>query len=69
MCQLSKSDAESFYAIHSGKHFFQGLTSYMCSAPIVAMELMAANGISKWRQLLGVLRALPPQTAGDSHWC
>eukprot|EP00775_Hariotina_reticulata_P006258 gene6258-6496_t len=52
MCQLTKSDAETFYATHSGKHFFQGLTSYMSSSPIVAIELMAANGISKWRQLL-----------------
>jgi len=53
MCQLSKADAEVFYASHNGKPFFHNLTSFMSSAPIVALELMAANCILKWRQLLG----------------
>lgn len=53
MCQLSKSSAEEFYAVHRGKPFYEALTSFMSSGPVVALELMAASGIRKWRDLLG----------------
>jgi hypothetical protein len=53
MCQLSKADAEAFYAVHAGRPFFSSLCSFMTSGPIVALELMAASSIRKWRDLLG----------------
>lgn len=51
--QLTIGDAEDFYAEHRGKPFFQGLTQFMSSGTIVAMELVADNAISKWRRLIG----------------
>jgi nucleoside-diphosphate kinase len=56
MCQLSKADAEAFYAVHAGRPFFSSLCSFMTSRPIVALELMAASSIRKWRDLLGKWR-------------
>lgn len=53
MCQLSRADAEAFYAVHAGRPFFNNLCSFMTSGPIVALELMAASSITKWRDLLG----------------
>ncbi|WIA11558.1 hypothetical protein OEZ85_011667 [Tetradesmus obliquus] len=53
MCQLSRADAEAFYAVHAGRPFFNTLCSFMTSGPIVALELMAASSITKWGDLLG----------------
>lgn len=53
ICQLTRQDAERFYAEHEGKPFFPKLTQFMSSGPIVAMELVGDNAISRWRTLLG----------------
>jgi nucleoside-diphosphate kinase len=39
--------------VHAGRPFFSNLCSFMSSGPIVALELMAASSIRKWRDLLG----------------
>mmetsp|Transcript_20093 Transcript_20093/g.31426 ORF Transcript_20093/g.31426 Transcript_20093/m.31426 type:complete len:375 (-) Transcript_20093:157-1281(-) len=51
--QLSRGDAQEFYAEHRGKSFYEALTSFMSSGPIVAMELVADGAIQKWRKLIG----------------
>jgi nucleoside-diphosphate kinase len=51
--QLSKKQAESFYAEHKDKHFFNDLISYMTSGPVVALALQKKDAISEWRQLMG----------------
>ena len=51
--QLSRGDAQEFYAEHRGKPFFDELTEFMSSGPIVAMELVADGAIQKWRKLIG----------------
>jgi len=50
---LSKSDAEGFYAVHSARPFFGGLTDFMSSGPCVLLCLEADDAIKKWRTLMG----------------
>lgn len=51
--QLSPAEAQQFYSCHKGKPFYDKLCSFMSSGPICAMELVAEDGIAKWRTLLG----------------
>ena len=51
--QLSKGDAEGFYAVHRERPFFGSLTSFMSSGPAIVLVLEAADGIKKWRTLMG----------------
>jgi nucleoside-diphosphate kinase len=53
LAHLSKSDAEAFYAIHKERPFFNGLVSFMSSAPIVAAILEKENAVENFRQLIG----------------
>ena len=50
---MSKETAELFYAEHQGKPFYPTLMQYMTSGPVVAMELVGPNAISKWRSIIG----------------
>jgi nucleoside-diphosphate kinase len=50
---LSKPQAEGFYAVHRGKHFFDSLTGFMSSGPSIVMVLEAPDAIVKWRTLMG----------------
>lgn len=50
---MTKKQAGGFYAVHEGKHFFEELTDFMSSGPVVVMVLEAENAISKWRTLMG----------------
>jgi len=51
--QLTKTQAEQFYAVHQGKSFFDELVTYMISGPVVVMELQKENAIKAWRDLMG----------------
>jgi nucleoside-diphosphate kinase len=51
--QLSKRQAEGFYAVHSARPFFASLTEFMSSGPSVVLVLEAPNAIRKWRTLMG----------------
>ena len=51
--RLSKAQAQAFYAEHEGREFFEGLTDFMSSAPIIAMVLEKENAIKSWRELIG----------------
>lgn len=50
---LTKSQVEQFYAEHKGKPFYENLTEYMSSGPIVALVLEGNNAIAKNRTLMG----------------
>ena len=50
---LSKGDAEGFYAVHRERPFFASLTDFMSSGPAIVMVLEAPDGIKKWRALMG----------------
>jgi nucleoside-diphosphate kinase len=53
MVRLSKSQAESFYNIHRGKPFFEGLIDFMTSGPVVVMILKHENAVTEFRKLIG----------------
>ena len=53
MLQMDKALAEKHYAVHKGKPFFNGLVSYITSAPIVAMVLEGDNAIETIRKTMG----------------
>jgi nucleoside-diphosphate kinase len=50
---ISKKQAEGFYAVHQGKPFFDGLTDFMSSGPLVLMVLEKENAIADLRKLMG----------------
>jgi nucleoside-diphosphate kinase len=50
---LQKDQAEAFYAVHQEKGFFQSLTTFMSSGPIVAMVLEGEGAIQRARQIMG----------------
>src|SRR5215813_7813899 len=51
--QLSRAEAEGFYAVHSERPFFGSLTTFMSSGAAIVMVLEAADAIRKWRTLMG----------------
>ncbi|MCD6319884.1 MAG: nucleoside-diphosphate kinase [Candidatus Desulfofervidaceae bacterium] len=53
MLHLNKAQAEAFYAVHKGRPFFDELTTYMSSGPIVAMVLEGENAIARVREIMG----------------
>ena len=53
MLEISKHQAEQFYAVHAGKPFFQSLVNFMARGPIVVMALEKDNAILDWRDLMG----------------
>jgi nucleoside-diphosphate kinase len=50
---LTRAQADGFYAVHRERPFFASLTSFMSSGPVVVLVLEAADGIRKWRTLMG----------------
>lgn len=53
MVHLSKKEAEGFYAVHKEKGFFDELTTFMSSGPVVISVLEGENAIAKNRELMG----------------
>jgi nucleoside diphosphate kinase len=51
--KLSLQVAHQFYNEHVGKSFFETLTGYMSSGPIVGLHLRRPAAISAWRHLIG----------------
>jgi nucleoside-diphosphate kinase len=53
MVQLSRADAEKFYAVHRERPFFKDLVEFMISGPVVVQALEGENAIMKHRDLMG----------------
>jgi nucleoside-diphosphate kinase len=53
LLNLSKKEAEGFYAVHRERPFFASLTAFMSSGPVIVMALEAPDAIKKWRTLMG----------------
>lgn len=53
MTQMSKRDAEMFYAVHQGRPFFGELVSFMSRGPIIAAILEKENAVDDFRTLIG----------------
>lgn len=62
--QVSMELAETHYAIHKGKPFYDGLIAYITSAPVMAMVWEGPNAIKAVRQTMGATR--PTEAAPGS---
>jgi len=51
--QLSRADAEAFYAVHAERPFFGELVEFMISGPVVVTVLEGENAMAKNRDLMG----------------
>ena len=54
LVQLSKQAAQEFYRVHAKRPFYESLTTYMSSGPVVPMLLERDNAIQSLRDLMGV---------------
>lgn len=53
MIYMTKVQAQGFYAVHKERPFFDSLTDFMSSGPIVVLILNGENVIAKYRELMG----------------
>lgn len=53
LTQMTKADAETFYAVHSERPFFGELVEFMTRGPIVAAILEKENAVEDFRTLIG----------------
>ena len=53
MLHMTRNQAEAFYAVHKERPFFESLTGFMSSGPVVVMVLEGKNVISLYRNLMG----------------
>ncbi|MEJ2138481.1 MAG: nucleoside-diphosphate kinase [Gammaproteobacteria bacterium] len=53
MMQLTKAQAEGFYAVHKERPFFNDLVAYMTSGPVMVQALEGPNAIEQNRKLMG----------------
>ncbi|MDR2489094.1 MAG: nucleoside-diphosphate kinase [Desulfovibrio sp.] len=62
MLRLTQAEAEGFYTVHKERPFFDSLTRYMSSGPIVAAVLEGEDAVARYRALMG---ATNPADAQD----
>jgi nucleoside-diphosphate kinase len=53
MVQLSRAEAEGFYAVHKARPFFNDLVTFMISGPVMIQALEGEGAILKNRDLMG----------------
>ena len=53
MLQLSREQAEGFYAVHRERPFFNDLVDFMISGPVMVQVLEGEDAISRHRDLMG----------------
>ena len=51
--QLTRAEAEGFYAVHKERPFFKDLVAFMTAGPVVLMCLERDNAIAHWRETMG----------------
>ena len=61
MLEISKEQAEGFYAVHASKPFFDSLTTFMSSGRMVVLALEKENAIADLREVMGATN--PAQAA------
>ena len=65
MKQLSKKEAEDFYAIHKERPFFADLVAFMTSGPVMLQVLEGENAVAKNRELMGATN--PKEAAAGTN--
>jgi nucleoside-diphosphate kinase len=53
MKQLSRKEAEGFYAVHRERPFYKALVEFMISGPVMIQVLQGENAVLKHRELMG----------------
>ncbi|MDB5987046.1 MAG: nucleoside-diphosphate kinase [Nevskia sp.] len=53
MEQMTRAEAEGFYAVHSARPFFKDLVTFMISGPVIIQILEGDNAVAKHRDLMG----------------
>ena len=61
LVQLSRAEAEQFYAVHAARPFFKDLVDFMVSGPVFIQVLEGEGAIAKNRDLMGATN--PAQAA------
>ncbi len=51
--QMTRAQAERFYAIHSARPFYGELCDFMTSGPVVVQVLEGENAVAKYRDVMG----------------
>ncbi|MEX0645648.1 MAG: nucleoside-diphosphate kinase [Parvularculaceae bacterium] len=51
--QMTRAQAEGFYAVHKDRPFFRELVDFMMSGPVVVMVLEGENAVAKNREIMG----------------
>jgi nucleoside-diphosphate kinase len=58
MIRMSRELAETHYAEHKGKPFFNSLVDFITSGPVVAMVVEGKNVVSAMRKMMGTTKPL-----------
>jgi nucleoside-diphosphate kinase len=61
MMQLSRAQAEAFYAVHKERPFYKDLVAFMTSGPVIVQVLEGENAVAKNREIMGATN--PTQAA------
>jgi nucleoside-diphosphate kinase len=61
--QLTRNQAQDFYAVHKGKAFYDDLCEFMSSGPIIVLILEKENAVEDYRKLIG---ATNPDKASEN---
>jgi nucleoside-diphosphate kinase len=64
---VSQDLAETHYAIHKGKPFYEGLIRYITSAPVMAMVWEGPSAIAAVRQTMGATRPVDASPGSIRH--
>ena len=64
---VSQELAETHYAIHKGKPFYDGLIKYITSAPVMAMVWDGPNAVAAIRQTMGATRPIEAAPGSIRH--
>lgn len=51
--QLTRADAEAFYAVHAERSFFRELVDFMVSGPVLVAALEGEQAVARYRELIG----------------
>ena len=60
--QMTREQAQAFYAVHSERPFYNDLVEFMTSGPVVVQVLEGESAVTSYREIMG---ATKPADAAD----
>lgn len=64
---VSRELAETHYAVHQGKPFYEGLINYIISSPVMVMVWEGPAAVAAVRQMMGVTRSTEAAPGSIRH--